>query len=212
MLWYYNQEFRWGRHTCDWILIEIFDICKLCSIFNRRTFLMNRLLRSWEGTTYIWGRISRSIWLITSYGLYKVIVRDEKILKSFIEDVLLEEVCDSGFPGGAAAAAATLLQLCPTLCDPIDRSPPGSPRPWDSPGKNTGVGCHFLLQCMKVKSESEVAQSCPTLSDPMDCSPPGSSVQGVFQARGLEWGAVAFSAQVVLVVKKKKTTLPVQET
>ena len=67
------------------------------------------------------------------------------------------------------------------------------PRPWDSPGKNTGVGCHFLLQCMKVKSESEVAQSCLTLSDPMDCSPPGSSVHGIFQARVLEWGAIAFS-------------------
>ena len=67
------------------------------------------------------------------------------------------------------------------------------PRPWDSPGKNTGVGCHFLLQCMKVKSESEVAQSCPTLTDPMDCSPPGSSVHGIFQARVLEWGAIAFS-------------------
>ena len=64
------------------------------------------------------------------------------------------------------------------------------PRPWDSPGKNTEVGCHFLLQCMKVKSESEVAQSCPTLSDPMDCSPPGSSVHGIFQARVLEWGAI----------------------
>ena len=61
------------------------------------------------------------------------------------------------------------------------------PRPWDSPGKNTGVGCHFLLQCMKVKSESEVVQSCLTLFDPMDCSPPGSSVHGVFQARVLEW-------------------------
>ena len=60
--------------------------------------------------------------------------------------------------------------------------------PWDSPGKNTGVGCHFLLQCMKVKSESEVAQSCPTLSDPMDCSLPGSSIRGIFQARVLEWG------------------------
>ena len=59
--------------------------------------------------------------------------------------------------------------------------------------KNTGVGCHVLLQCMKVKSESEVAQSCPTLPDPMDCSPPGSSVHGIFQARALEWGAVAFS-------------------
>ena len=65
------------------------------------------------------------------------------------------------------------------------------PRPWDSPGKNTGVGCHFLLQCRKVESESEVAQSCPTLSDPMDCSLPGSSVYGVFQARVLKWVAIA---------------------
>ena len=61
-------------------------------------------------------------------------------------------------------------------------------RPWDSPGKNTGVGCHFLLQCMKAKSESEVAQLCPTPSDPKDWSPPGSSVLGIFQARVLEWG------------------------
>ena len=67
------------------------------------------------------------------------------------------------------------------------------PGPWASPGKNTGVGCHFLLQCMKVKSESEVAQSCPTLSNPMDCSPPGSSIHGIFQVRVLEWGAIAFS-------------------
>ena len=65
--------------------------------------------------------------------------------------------------------------------------------PWDSPGKNTGVGCPFLLQSMKVKSECEVAQSCPTLHDPMDCSPPGSSVHGIFQARVLEWGVTAFS-------------------
>ena len=64
------------------------------------------------------------------------------------------------------------------------------PHPWDSPGKNTGVGCHFLLQCMKVKSESKVAQSCPTLSDPMDCSLPSSSIHGIFQARVLEWGAI----------------------
>ena len=71
--------------------------------------------------------------------------------------------------------------------------PTGLPRPWDSPGKNTGVGCHFLLQRMKVKSESEVAQSCPTLSDPIDCSLPGSSIHGIFQARVLEWGAIAFS-------------------
>ena len=67
------------------------------------------------------------------------------------------------------------------------------PCPWYSPGKNTGVGCHFLLQCVRVKSESEVVQSCPTLRDPMDCSPPGSSVHEIFQARLLEWGAIAFS-------------------
>jgi len=67
------------------------------------------------------------------------------------------------------------------------------PHPWDSPGKNTGVGCHFLLQCMKVKSESEVAQSFPTLSNALNCSPPGSSIHGIFQAGVLEWGAIAFS-------------------
>ena len=93
----------------------------------------------------------------------------------------------------AAAAAAKSVQSCPTLCDPIDGSPPGSPCPWDSPGKNTGAGCHFLLQCMKVKSESKVVQSCPTLRDPMDCSLPGYSVHGIFQARVLEWVAIAFS-------------------
>ena len=82
-----------------------------------------------------------------------------------------------------------------TLCDPIDSSPPGSPVPGErcSPSKNTGVGCHFLLQCVKVKSESEVAQSCLTLSNPIDCNLPGSSVNGIFQARVLEWGAIAFS-------------------
>jgi len=76
---------------------------------------------------------------------------------------------------------------------PHRRQPTRLPHPWDSPGKNTGVGCHFLLQCMKVKSETEVAQSCLTLHDPMDCSLPGSSVHGIFQARVLEWGAIAFS-------------------
>ena len=96
-------------------------------------------------------------------------------------------------------AAAKSHQSCPTLWDPIDGSPPGS-HPWDSPGKNTGVGCHFLLQCMKVKSEREVSQSCPTLRDPMDCSLPGSSVRGIFQARVLEWGVIAFSVSSVYLV------------
>ena len=115
-----------------------------------------------------------------------------------------------------AAAAAKSLQSCPTLCDPIHGSPPGSPVPGILQGKNTGVGCHFLLQCMKVKSENEVAQSCPTPSDPMDCSLPGSSVHGISQARTLEWGAIAFSGIVygevqsysVTKTRKKNTVIP----
>ena len=81
--------------------------------------------------------------------------------------------------------------------------PTRRPRPWDSPGKNTGVGYHFVLQCMKVKSESEVTQLCRTLRDPMDCSLPGSSFHGIFQARVLEWGAIAFSEVPHLVSTKR---------
>ena len=91
----------------------------------------------------------------------------------------------------SAAAAAKLLQWCPTL-RPHRRQPTRLPHPWDSPGKNTGVGCHFFLQCMKVRSESEVA-----LRNPMDCSLPGSSIHGIFQARVLEWGAIAFSVNTI---------------
>ena len=78
--------------------------------------------------------------------------------------------------------------------------------PWDSPSKNTGVGCHFLLQCMKVKSESEVTQSCLTLSNPTDCSLPGSSVHGIFQARVLEWVAIDFSNSHLIYGKGSKNT------
>ena len=74
------------------------------------------------------------------------------------------------------------------------------PHPWDSPGKNTGVSCHFLLQCMEVKSEREVAQLCPTPIDPMDCGLPGSPIHGIFQARVLEWGATALSGPGPLVI------------
>ena len=97
-----------------------------------------------------------------------------------------------------AAAAAKSLQSRPTLCDPEDGSPPGSPISGILQARTLEWVCHFLLQCMKVKSESEVAQSCPTLSDPMDCSPPGSSIHGIFQARVLEWGAITLSKGVVV--------------
>ena len=81
---------------------------------------------------------------------------------------------------------------CVRLVRPHRQQPTRLPRPWDSPGKNTGAGFHFLLQCMKVKSESEVAQSCPTLCNPMDCSLPGSPVPGILQARTLEQVAISF--------------------
>ena len=89
---------------------------------------------------------------------------------------------------------------CVDSVRPHRQQPTRLPRPWDSSGKNTGVGCHFLLQCLKVKSESEVAQSCPTLSDPMDCSPPGSSIHGIFQVRVLESGAITFSVSIITLI------------
>ena len=95
--------------------------------------------------------------------------------------------------GYSLSAAAKSLQSRPTL-RPHRWQPTKLRCPWDSPGKNTGVGCHFLFQCMKVKSDSEVTQLCPTLRDPMDCSLEGSSIHEIFQARVLDWVAIAFSA------------------
>ena len=86
-----------------------------------------------------------------------------------------------------------VTSVVPNPVRPHRQQPTRLPHPWDSPGKNIGVGCHFLLQCMKMKSESEVAQSFPTLHNPMDCSLPGSSIHGIFQANVLEWGAIPFS-------------------
>ena len=105
------------------------------------------------------------------------------------------------------ATAAKSLQLCPTLSDPINGSPLGSPVPGILQGKNTGVGCHFLLQFMKVESESEVAQSCLTLSDSMDCSLPGFSIHGILRATVLEWDAIAFSRER-LEISLKKLAMP----
>ena len=91
-------------------------------------------------------------------------------------------------------AAAAVTSVVSDSVRPHRRQATRLHRPWDSPGKNTGVGCHFLLQSMKMKSESEVTQSCPSLHDPMDYSLPGFSIHGIFQARVLEWGATAFSS------------------
>ena len=100
---------------------------------------------------------------------------------------------ESGSPAPCCCCCCCVASVVSDSVQPYRRQPTRLPRPWDSPGKNTGVGCHFLLQCMKAKSEREVAQLCPTLSNPMDCSLPGFSVHGIFQVRVLEWVAIAFS-------------------
>ena len=109
------------------------------------------------------------------------------LFQNFAQFIVIHTVKVFGIVNKAPATAAKSLQLCPTV-QPYRRQPTRLPCPWDYPGKNTGVGCHFLLQGMKVKSESEVAQSSPTLSDPMDFSPPGSSIHGV--SRQEYWSGV----------------------
>ena len=110
-----------------------------------------------------------------------------------------------------AAAAAAVTSVMSDSVWPHRWQPTRLHCPWDSPGKKTGVGCHFLLQCMKVKSEREVAQSCPTLHDPMDCSLPGSSLHGIFQARVLEWVAIAFSVVSLCSCKPHSSFTPISQ-
>ena len=134
-----------------------------------------------EGDSKFYGQKEKCSLPIVLCGLFMV----EVFLKCFRLSLSCEKA--------AAVAPAKSFQVCPTLCDPIDGSPPGSPVPGILQAR-TRVGRHFLLQYRKVKSESEVTQSCLTLRDPMDCSPPGPSVHRILQARVLEWGAIAFSA------------------
>ena len=130
-------------------------------------------------------RLPVSSWASSFTVIFKVVIARQSDVK---KTPSLQSIpfCPS------AAATAKSLQSCPTLCDPRDGSPSGSPVPGILQARTLGWVA-ILLQCMKVKSESEVAQQCPTLSDPMGCSLPGSSVHGIFQARVLEWGAIAFS-------------------
>ena len=107
----------------------------------------------------------------------------------------------SDYPGSSdAAAVAKSLQSCPTV-RPHRSQPTRLPHPWDSPGKNTGVRCHFLLQCMKVKSESEVAQSCPTRRDPMDCSLPGFSIHGILYQQ--YWSGLPLPSPLTMAAPSK---------
>ena len=115
-------------------------------------------------------------------------------------------ICTRGIIFVGCCCCCQVASVVSNSVRPHRRQPIRLPHPWDSPGKNTGVGCHFLLQCMKVKSESEVAQSCPILRDPMDCSLPGSSIHGIFQARVLEWGATLLQIRVTCILHLEKFT------
>ena len=115
--------------------------------------------------------------------------RDLFVYSPYLEGIWGFDLCYKQKEYGCCCCCCQVASVVSDSVRPHRRQPTRLPCPWDSPGKNTGVGCHFLLQCMKEKNESEVAQSCLTLSDPMDCSLPGSSVRGIFQARVLEWGA-----------------------
>ena len=108
--------------------------------------------------------------------------------------------CHFLLPSRGYSCCRQVASVMSDSVQPHRRQPTRLLCPWDSPGKNTGLGCHFLLQCMRVKSESEVAQSCPILCNPMKCGPPGSSIPGIFQARVLEWVAIAFSGNAVDLV------------
>ena len=142
---------------------------------------------------------------ISSYPWHNFPIFILKIVATFSSVQLLSRIRLFVTPWIAARQASLLLLLLLLSRSVLSysvlshrRQPTRLTHPWDSPGKNTGQGCHFLLQCMKLKSESEVSQSCPTLSDPMYCSLPGSSVHGIFQARVLEWGAIAFSENCLM--------------
>ena len=127
-----------------------------------------------------------SIFIFSLKSFLPVLLKISSSKSSFLEHHLYLLLC--------SCCCCEVASVMSYSVQPHRRQPTRLPCPWDSPGKNTGVSCHFLLQCMKVKSEREVAQSCLTLRDPVDCSLPGSSVHGIFQARVLEWGAIVFSS------------------
>ena len=130
----------------------------------------------------LWKMKLRSVWLDSPKGERQT---EDSNLKKRNERGVLSHFTET--PRTIRNCCCYVASVVSNSVRPHRQQPTRLPRSWDSPGKNSGVGCHFLLQCMKVKSESEVAQLCPTLSDPMDCSPPGSTVHGILQARTLEW-------------------------
>ena len=147
--------------------------------------MANKWGKKWKQWQILFSLVPKLLWMVTA----AVKLKDACSLA----ETLWQTYCC------CCCCCCSVASVMSDFVRPHREQPAKLPSPWDSPGKNTGVGCHFLLQCMKVKSESEVAQSCPTLRDPMDCSPPGSSVHGIFQARVLD--SALKSKDVTLLTK-----------
>ena len=145
--------------------------------------------------------LSPLLWTVQSHW-FSYRISQLEVLHNFLHPIPFKSLIFSA-TFTVAAAAAKLLQLCPTLCDPIDSSPLGSSVPGILQARILEWAAISFSNAWKVKSEKEVAQSCPTLSDPMDCSLPGSSVHGIFQARVLEWVAVVYCYLYAKVLPKK---------
>jgi len=149
--------------------------------------MANKWGKKWKQWQILFSLVPKLLWMVTA-------AMKLKDACSLAEKLWQTYCCCCG-----CCCCCSVASVMSDSVRPHRGQPAKLPGPWDSPGKNTGVGCHFLLQCMKVKSESEVAQSCPTLRDPMDCSPPGSCVHGIFQARVLD--SALKSKDVTLLTK-----------
>ena len=204
-MWYFEIGFN-SFTIIPWQFIQVAVCINSCFCF----CFAECIPQSGYTTTGVTIHSLEDFWIVSSWGYYEYICwTSSHELICYLYVLLITKYLYVSFSNwiffflllsfewllyilGAAAAAAVALVVSDSV-RPHGRQPTRLPRPWDSPGKNTGMGCHFLLQSMKVKRESEVAQSCPTLRDPMDCSPPGFSVHGIFRTRVLEWVAIAFS-------------------
>ena len=149
-------------------------------------------------------------WWAAIYGVTQSRTRLKRLSSSILSDQS-EKSEKSGIYERSCCCCCEVSSVVSDSVQPHRQQPTRLFHPWDSPGKNTGVGCHFLLQCMKVKSESEVTQSCPTLHDLMDCSLPGSPVHEIFQARVLEWVAISCFNERRYSSKKCMQSIPNQQ-
>ena len=191
-MWFHSLLFDFV--TCDLGIIN-----KKLSISMSRSFILTYFSRGFMVSVHTFTSLMHFKLIFVSHVRYGSSFILSHVVVQLLSHAWLCDPMGCSMPGSSVllyllAAAAAVSSVVSDSVQPHEQQTTRLRWPWDSPGTNTGVGLHFLLQCMKVKSESRVAQLCPTLSDPIDCSLPGSPIHGIFQARVLEWVAIAFSA------------------